>query len=152
MGLRAFDHHGADEVVSDDMHGEFFLDHRRSFAAKYVHAHSGFDVPQIKFGLPASSIEISECLFRESFWIKQSRDDDDVFGSEAFDVHMNFYLANKESFGESGPLFLTEPFRVGPHFVPFNKAVVLAESFYLGDALCSLRMIPHDAVDPALRE
>jgi hypothetical protein len=53
-GLR---HEGANQVVSDEVHLDFFVDHGLGFAAKQVHVEGGFDVIPIEFDVPALAIE-----------------------------------------------------------------------------------------------
>jgi hypothetical protein len=50
-------HEGANQVVSDEMHLDFFVDHGWGFAAEHVHVEDGFDVIPIEFDVPASAIE-----------------------------------------------------------------------------------------------
>jgi len=63
MDMRAFNHEGANEVVGNDVHPKFLLDHFGGFAAKDVHAHGCFDVAQEQFSLPASAVEFGEGFF-----------------------------------------------------------------------------------------
>jgi len=65
---------------------------------------------------------------------------------------VNPYLANGEPFGDGCPFFPSKPFWNHMHFVPFNEAITLAQSPYVGNALCAPRMIPHDRVHPAFQQ
>jgi len=89
VGMRAFNHEGADKVVRDDEHPEFLFDHFRGFAAKDIHAHGRFYVAQEQFDLPASAVEFGEGLLGKGDRIGQGGDENEVLGSEAFDVNVN---------------------------------------------------------------
>ncbi len=49
-------HNGADEVVGNEVHFQFFVDHRRGQATEHVHVQGGLNVIQIEFDIPAPCV------------------------------------------------------------------------------------------------
>ncbi len=81
-------HDGAQQVVGDDVHEQFPVDHFRGFAAQDVHAQRGFDVAQAQFAHPAHAVEPGEVFGGELRFIEQGSDDHDGAGAESGNVDM----------------------------------------------------------------
>ena len=98
-------HEGSNEVVSDEMHLDFFVDHDRGFATEHVHLQSGFDVIPIEFDFPAAVIERGQERHRPEFGIGQGGHQGDgpaaaVGGGQAYAHH-----AHGQGRGQLLPLF-----------------------------------------------
>ena len=55
-------HEGSNQVVSDEVHLDFFVDHGWGFAAEHVHLEYGFNVIPIELDFPAPVIERGQQL------------------------------------------------------------------------------------------
>src|SRR5450631_2598118 len=62
-------HEGPNQVVSDEVHLDFFVDHGWGFAAEHVHLEYGFNVIPIEFDFPAPVIERGQQLDRPEFGV-----------------------------------------------------------------------------------
>jgi hypothetical protein len=61
----------SDEVVGEDMDGEFLLDHVGRLASQYVHPHGDLDVSQEQFGEPPAPVEFLEGVGGEGSMVEQ---------------------------------------------------------------------------------
>jgi hypothetical protein len=66
-------HERANEVIGDEMHLDFFIDHRGSFATEHIHVQSGFDVVPIEFNFPTPVIESGQQLARPELGVGEGR-------------------------------------------------------------------------------
>jgi hypothetical protein len=75
-------HQGADKIVSDPMHRQFFENHLGAEAAQDIHAKHGFDLSEMQFDIPAPEIEFFQFLGWIKLRIEQRGDQNDFFGAK----------------------------------------------------------------------
>src|SRR5271165_3359145 len=78
-------HQGADEIVSDPMHGQFFEDHTGCEAAQYIQAKYSFDLSEVQFDVPAPEIEFFQLMGRIKLRIEQRGRENDLLGAKPRD-------------------------------------------------------------------
>ena len=152
MGAGRFEHRQADEVVGDQVHRQFLVDHRGGLAAQEVHAHRGLDVAEKQLGLPAAAVEVGEGFGGERDRIEKSRDDGDRLDAEAFDADAEGDFAQPDRFGQGIPDGLVRPARAGLGLEPEDEQVSRAEGFEGDSSDGAVRLSAHDAVHAALLE
>jgi hypothetical protein len=84
-------HQGADEIVSNPMHGQLFEHHTGFEAAQDIHAKHGFNLSEVQFNVPASEVELSEFISRIKLGIEQGSRQNDFSGAKSRDSDLESY-------------------------------------------------------------
>lgn len=135
-GLR---HGAAHEIVSQQMHRDFFFHHRRCLAAQDVPLHHGFDRTQIELDVPAAGVKRGELGFTHGIGIGQRADKRTTADA---------YFAHREGFGHRSVGWLIHPHRaLGAH--PSDEVVTRAEWLAATKIGESQVMRRHDDVNTA---
>lgn len=120
-------HDGANEVVDQGKHGQFFEDAFLGFAMQHVHLHSLFQMSQIGFDLPTLAIQFGQGIGRIEHGIEQGGGQSDVAGTATAARDLEPQFADGQGSGEGVPGFFIEPFGGLFRFDVFNKLVFEAE-------------------------
>jgi len=100
---RRLEHGGTNEIVGDEVHGEFAVNHGGGPASEDIHSHGGLDVPEEEFGEPALEIELGEGGTRESLGIEEGGDYRNGTGSRVGKGHGVGDLAESEDVRKGSP-------------------------------------------------
>ena len=105
-----FKHERSNEVVRNLIHGQLFVNHLGSLAAKNVHAEGGLDVAQEEFGQPASPVEFDKGVLGKCPRIEQCGDNGNGLGSESRDLNAEMYLPQRKAVPHGAPCGRVDPF------------------------------------------
>ena len=97
-------HEGTDQVVGDEVHFQFLMDHGRAQAAKHVHMESGFDVIKIEFDLPAPGIKGRQQFDGPEQRVGQGSEEEDLLAASIAGGHPKAHQAHGEGRGQRVPL------------------------------------------------
>src|SRR3989344_7321601 len=73
---RRLRHEQADQVVSEQVHPQFLLDHRRRLATEHFHAEGGLDVAQVQLHVPAAPVQLGQRALSDPAMIEHRGDQD----------------------------------------------------------------------------
>jgi len=96
-------HGGANKIVSDEVHGEFAINHGRGAASEDVHSHGSLDVPEKEFGEPALKVELGKGGRGEGLGVEEGGDDRNGTGSRTGESHGVGDLAESEEIRKGSP-------------------------------------------------
>ena len=85
-GVRGLEHGGADKIVGDDVHGEFFFDHCRRPASEDIDAERNLDVSQVEFDPPSTAVQFGKGAGRKLSVIGEGGGEGDVLASKSGDI------------------------------------------------------------------
>ena len=57
MEVGGLSHQRANEIVGQEVDGQFLTDHRRGFGAQHIHVHRGLEMSQIQLYFPSQPIQ-----------------------------------------------------------------------------------------------
>src|SRR5271165_2852744 len=141
-------HQGADEIVSDPMHGQFFEDHTGCEAAQYIQAKYSFDLSEVQFDVPAPEIEFFQLMGRIELRIEQRGRENDLLGAKPRDGDCKSYQSQGEGCRQLVIVFFAPVGQTLGWFAPQHQPIIFTEPATAAKVrLATALMQPHEAVD-----
>jgi len=126
-GESGLTHEGANQVVSDEMHLDFFVDHGRGSAAEHIHLQGGFDVIPIEFDFPAAVIERRQQVDGPEFRIGQGGHQGDSPAAAVGGLYAHAHHAHGQGRRHLLPLGLGKIGRFLGGFTPGDQPITRPE-------------------------
>lgn len=131
MSLGRLPHQEANEVVGEQVHGDFLSDHVRTLTAKHVHPQMRLETAKVEFHRPAIAIEGANLVRRVFDRIQKGGDHDDRPTAESARRLGDADLTNRQRGRELFELVLVDSTGWNPAFGsrPGEELIVVAQAF-----------------------
>lgn len=80
MELSGLTHQGTNEIVGQEVDGQFLANHRWGLGAQHIHVHRGFEMSQIQLYFPPQAIQPGDVFLSIGDRIQQRGDHGNLFG------------------------------------------------------------------------
>src|SRR3954469_12503723 len=122
-------HEQSNQIIGDEMHENFLLDHLRGFTTEHIHLQHGFEIAKGQFNLPALPIKSGQLQGRIFFGVQQRRHEDDFARAYFGASEGGFNNPDGQAFGHSLPVTGAHVSGFAAGLGPTDQPIAAAEFF-----------------------